>query len=241
MNSPVIIESDSFQDVWEEAIQKLQRNHWELWDIVVKINAPLLLDEAKHQTITAFAKRNNLILPDQVAYTIFPIKLFKRGRSFEEICKGYWKYFNMTRHMAHSGWGTYFERMIRYPTADGTKNQLGKIIASINTSTKIQRAAYTMVIPKPGWENVRMMGAPCLNYVAIREEPSPRGRTINLLAVYRNHDFLERAYGNYYGLCKLLEYIAFATNSQVGSLTCISSHAFVEKKRTNLSSLIAQL
>lgn len=241
MNVPIVIESSSFQDVWHQAVLQLSQNRWSLWDIVAKINNPLELNKDIHNTVTQFAKKNDLILPDQVAYTIFPFKLYKPDRSLESFYKAYWKFFRMTRSMEHSGWGTYFERMIKYPTIDGNIDQLGHIIECIRKNDKVQRAAYTMLFPKPGWENVRPMGAPCLNYVAIREEPVESGRSINLLAVYRNHDFLERAYGNYYGLCKLLEYISTETHSETGSITCVSSHAFVQTKKRDLLDLVSSL
>jgi thymidylate synthase len=64
----------------------------------------------------------------------------------------------------------------------------------------------------------------------VQVEKEDDKKIINLLAVYRNHDFYERAYGNYLGLIKLIQYIANETNSEVGNLTCISSHAELNGK-----------
>ena len=54
MNSPILIESDSFQDVWQQAVFQLNKNDWELWDIVVRINKPLEINQTKHKSVTDF-------------------------------------------------------------------------------------------------------------------------------------------------------------------------------------------
>jgi hypothetical protein len=54
---------------------------------------------------------------------------------------------------------------------------------------------------------------------------------LGVLAVYRNHDFLQKAYGNYWALCNLLCFLAKETNTIAGPLTCVSSHAYVEGKQ----------
>ncbi len=61
----------------------------------------------------------------------------------------------------------------------------------------------------------------------ILPKTEPSNPQLSLLCVYRNHDFLERAYGNYWGLCYLLNLIACETNMEPGTLTCISSHAYI--------------
>jgi thymidylate synthase len=83
------------------------------------------------------------------------------------------------------------------------------------------------------------MGAPCLNYVAVQLDADTK--TMGLLAVYRNHDFFERAYGNYWGLCNLLRFMAKETNFNPGVLTCVSSHAYVDKNKTEFKSFVQSL
>lgn len=238
MNKPIVICEESFQVAWRKVCDELSKTNWELWDVVVEIGNPLFINMDYDKLITEFAKEHSLIKPRDVAYTIFPYGFYYLNRNPEKFYKNYWRFFKHTRKSEHSGWGTYFERMIRYPWGEQEVDQLGKIIKSIKGSERILRAAYTMIIPKPGPENTKLRGAPCLNYIAVRTEPSSTGRIINLLAVYRNHDFLERAYGNYLGLCKLLEYIVSETGSNIGKVTCMSSHAFVGKFKTALKDLI---
>jgi len=125
------------------------------------------------------------------------------------------------------GWGTYFRRMIHYEYPDGTVvNQLRKVIEAIRGWPVLHRAAYNMLIPRPGPDTAQRRGAPCLNYIAPQVDLSSPP-SVGLLCVYRNHDFLERAYGNYWGLCNLTQFIAKETGLKCGPLTCVSSHAFV--------------
>lgn len=239
MNKPIVICEESFQEAWRKVSIELSKNKWELWDIVIEIGNPLLINMDYDKTVTEFAVEHCLIKPRDVAYTIFPYGFYDLNRDAEKLYKNYWRFFKHTRRSEHSGWGTYFERMIRYPGEKSEVDQLGNIIKSINNRSRNSKAAYTIIIPKPGSENIKPLGSPCLNYLAIRTEPSNESRIINLLAVYRNHDFLERAYGNYLGLCKLLEYIANETGSNVGKVTCISSHAFVGKFKIDFKDLIS--
>lgn len=241
MNEPIVIVAHSFQDAWAQAVVKLKLNGWKVWNLVVQIDAPSAINSDIQNNAMQFAKQHGLITPVQVAHTIFPYKYYKAGISRDRLYKLYWRYFKYTRSQAHRGWGTYFERMIRYaPGGDPNKaiDQLSTIIDAINGRNVNYGAAYTIVILYPQKDGKRKMGAPCLNYLTVQVETvHERKKRINLLAVYRNHDFLERAYGNYLGLCKLLEYIATETSSDVGCLTCISSHAYVPNYKRELYAL----
>jgi thymidylate synthase len=142
-----------------------------------------------------------------------------------------------------TGWGTYFRRMTAYKGRAGTVNQLDKIIAAIRKRESTSTAAYTVVIQQPGGETIRPLGGPCLNYVALQLEPANEDHpmTLGLLAVYRNHDFLERAYGNYWGLSNLLLFLAAEVEAAPGPLTCVSSHAYVASKRAALRTFVGTL
>lgn len=86
----------------------------------------------------------------------------------------------------------------------------------------------------------RRRGGPCLNYIAVQMEHG-NPDALGLMCVYRNHDFLERAYGNYWGLCNLLCFVAEETDSAPGPLTCVSSRAHVENKKSTLNAFLDRL
>jgi thymidylate synthase len=240
MNVPVLVERRSFQEAWIKAAQQIKNNGWELWNLVVQIREPHGFDDGLHHKVAGFAAANGLLGPKDVAYTIFPHRLYQRKENAERLIAAYnERLFPRVMARSQGTWGTYFRRMVHYGSAPGV-NQLQRVIQAIRTRERTMRAAYTIVIEEPGSETVKPRGAPCLNHIVVQLNPgSPR--TLGLLCTYRNHDFLERAYGNYWGLCNLLCFLARETGSSPGPLTCVSSHAYVDGKKTDLSYFLGSL
>ena len=221
---PQLIRASNIGEGWLNLAQYVLLNHGEARNVVVVIDDPVSVDDALHGSIQAFCHEQGLLAPKHVAYTLFPQGLAQQ-RTASELFDAY----NRTRGFfdrVKTGWGTYFRRMTHYEGGDGAVNQLSRIIDAINSRTLCHRAAYTMAIPVPGSENVRTRGAPCLGYVAVQVEAT-QPRRISLLAVYRNHDVVERVYGNFLGLGWLLRFLCDETGSQIGQLTCLSSHAYI--------------
>ena len=243
MEKPHIIDESSFQEAWLAASMHLSRTGWEAYNLVVTIGDVTAFDPTFHNRICAFCKAHKLLGPKDTAYTIFPHNLYKLVKTGDKL---YFEY-NRERGLyprlirrSNNKWGTYFRRMTHYDYGDTPINQLQNIISAINSRENIKKAAYTIIIQKPGRETVRPMGAPCLNYIAVQmQEGNPR--RMGLLCVYRNQYFLERAYGNYWGLCNLLRFLATETNTSVGPLTCISSHAIVTNHKVSFGQLLDTL
>ena len=51
---------------------------------------------------------------------------------------------------------------------------------------------------------------------------------VHLSALYRSHDFISRAYGNYLGLGRVLHFVAHQSGLPAGELTCLSASATAE-------------
>ncbi len=238
INEPIVLNEDNFQQAWLEVVRILMRHKWEVRNLVVQIKSPEILDNGIHERVKEFAQHEGLLTPRQVAYTIFPHSLYKHQANSSRLFDAYNRpngIFERLQRRKRS-WGTYFRRMTRYQTEKGPVNQLENIIYAIRKRQNISKAAYTIVIQNPGGETIKPLGGPCLNYIAVQIEPG-QPNSLGLLAVYRNHDFLERAYGNYWGLCKLLCFIAKETGADLGPLTCLSSHAYVLNKKIVLKIL----
>lgn len=241
MNDPFVIKNSSFQQTWVNAVEHLSVNNWKYFNLIIQITDPCIFDITTHNSITQFSKMINIRTPKDVAYTIFPYNQYNGNA--DELYQQYIKrFFPWTRKQQHSGWGTYFERMINYDPGNGSKriNQLKNIVDAINVRKMTLSAAYTISITHPGGETIRRMGGPCLNYLTIQMEPSNPPK-LGILAIYRNHEFLERAYGNYFGLCKLLEFLNEQTSTVPGTITCVSSHAYVKGEKVRLKSFINSL
>lgn len=235
---PHLIKADSLGQAWLAMCDYVLANHNEVRNLIVTINDPVSIDPLLHGCVEAFCRSEGLLPPKHVAYTIFPDGLARR-----HAAPGLFTAYNRTRGFfdhVKTSWGTYFRRMTQYEGERGPVNQLGRIIDAINSRTACHRAAYTMLIQQPGGENVRPRGGPCLNYLALQIEPD-EARTISLLAVYRNHDVVERAYGNFLGLGWLLRFLCDETNSAVGQLTCLSAHAYIDRRIGALRALLKTL
>lgn len=235
INEPITVVADGFQAAWVQVVKRLVVSQWDLRNLVVQIRDPQVFDPPFHGNVQDFARAEQLLGPKDVAYTIFPHKLYKQRDCASELFVAYNKpqgFYDRVK----TGWGTYFGRMTSYRTHRGIVNQLDRVITAIKSRKNLSKAAYSIVIQIPGGETIRPLGGPCLNYLAIQGEPSVAGNgvTLGLLAVYRNHDFLKRAYGNYWGLCNLLMFLARETGGVYGPLTCVSSHAYVDTKKVAL-------
>ena len=242
ITDPICFVCEDFQNTWLEVARYLIASDWEARNIIVQIKDPSILKKEFHGRMAAFAKEQRILGPKHVAYTIFPHRLYKRSGKAKSLFTSY----NMTNglfdrlHHLMPSWGTYFRRMTNYEGVDGTVNQLGNIITAIRSRKILSKAAYTIIIPNPGGETIRPRGGPCLNFIAVQAEPGQEGHplTLGLLAVYRNHDFLERAYGNYWGLSNLLMFLAREVHGTPGPVTCVSSHAYVASKRRAFKELV---
>lgn len=242
MDKPVLVVRESFQEAWIDVAKILCERGWNIQNLMVSIQKPEMLDNALHESFVAFADNNDLIKPKDVAYTIFPHKLYDHCGNATKLFSQYNKpngMYDRLRKRPHRGWGTYFRRMTHYKTFDIIQNQLDNIIKAINDRDRVCKAAYTIVIEHPGGETVRPLGAPCLNYLAVQLDPDTQ--KMGLLAVYRNHDFFERAYGNYWGLCNLLKFMARETHFEPGALTCVSSHAYINKSKREFKGFVQSL
>lgn len=233
---PKLIEEENISLAWKEAVEYiLTQSNAECTNLVVHINNPTALAPEINQLYNTFCERNNLTKYIKVAAFLFPQrtfeilgenkdKLYERQRRIHKVVKG--------------RWGSYFDQMVNWRESNGaTLNQLDYIINKINERRNVLRAAYTILIPNPIIHRGYTRGGPCLHYITIQLNPRPR--RMNLLALYRNHDFAERAYGNYLGLGNLLYFLASKTGFQAGTVTCVSSNAFIKSEhRTGLRNII---
>ena len=245
INEPINIVSEDFQSAWLSVVRRLTRSNWELRNLIVQIKNPSAINQRVHEQVEHFALDQGLLSPKHVAYTIFPHRLYLDKGNATDLFAGYNRAGGLYARLQHRkpGWGTYFRRMTHYEGPAGTINQLENIITAMRERDRICKAAYTIIVQKPGGETVRPLGGPCLNYIAIQAERGGMDRPLRLgmLSVYRNHDFLERAYGNYWGLCNLLAFLAREVRGIIGPLTCVSSHAYIDGKKRPLMTMAAGL
>jgi len=177
-----------------------------------------------------------------VANTIFPISLYHpqlpdaASRFFDLSLAG-----SQARHGKNKGWGTYIGRLVAYQGPDGKHiNQLDRMLRLLRESrhwadlyeapltyagetlTADEAVGADMHIIGPG--DRRRRGGPCLAHLSLT---SARGK-LHLTAQYRRHSYVARAYGNFVGLARLLNFLACESGHDVGTVFVIGTHAEIE-------------
>jgi hypothetical protein len=115
--------------------------------------------------------------------------------------------------------GMYFERMTTGGPAEH-RNQLEFAISGAIQRPGMRRSAFQLGIFQPANDHSRSarMGFPCLQHVTFA--PNKDGLHIN--AFYAIQYAIERAYGNYLGLCRLGAFIAHELNLPMARVTCVA-------------------
>ncbi|GAA3123441.1 hypothetical protein [Nonomuraea salmonea] len=192
---------------------------------------------------------------ETVANTIFPARLAATCSSSAELTRRYRDmYPRLKRLDGKNKGGTYFGRIVAYPGERGQVDQLTTIVTRIRVQAALpgpMSAAYEMDIAHPddlqseaqtwstpvhvaGTDN-SYRGFPCLSHCSFQLE---RGQTLHAVAHYRSHYMVDRAYGNYLGLGRLLAYLAQQAQVRPGSLTVIAGHAQIERHLTVIRPVI---
>lgn len=231
---------------------------------VVRIEDPLAADPEVRAAVDGILKDAKLQSVQTVANTIFPEAIAKTSSDQLDLTRRYLEAMPTLRRLSRANlYGTYFGRLVSYPGTDGPVDQLDAIItrlraetAKAGTRTGPLSAAYEAGFAVPGHadeaappescisaldapvrvpgKDSRFPGFPCLSHCSFQLD---RSGTLHAMAHYRSQLMVERAYGNYTGLGRLLGYIAGQTGLRTGELTVTAGYATLDQRR-RLGSLL---
>lgn len=210
-------------DAWRKGVQVVL-SEGEAFNLFTTVEQPDIFDLAWLQNHSP--RRRELGRDDlrEVIKTIFPYDLARRAAERQDL---YTKY--LQRHDRAMGfvrnrgtWGTYFERLVRFPDHPDT-NQLETVINKLRTWQKRSGTSLVFHLSTPARDTPRTRGGPCWQFGEIVWHPGDR---LDLVVVYRNHDFFNKALGNFIGLGQLLSFICAASGKTPGRLLCHSVHAY---------------
>lgn len=222
------IQSNNCLTAWRDVCQHILQNG-DGFNLLVEIQNPLAFTSVQLSEITNSGLITSSQLND-VINTIFPYKLWLRSptlsnNQFYDKHEQLYLRGKSLHKKNRSRWGNYFLRFTKFGI--NQSNQLQPIIDGINTRTNDQKACYIMHVSSIDTDNnTRVIGNPCLQYVQF----GFYNNALHLSAVYRNHDFLTKALGNYIGLARLLEFVCNNTNKPMGSITIQSLHYELKKR-----------
>ncbi len=206
--------------------------------IILEIANPIALtakDRAVYDLVNNFLVNHGGLPVNTVANTIFPWGLYKRHGS-PEFYKQYLEAFpRIQKDCDARPWGTYFHRLIYRKAPTGQEiNPLKYLVEKLNKRLN-NRAAYELNPTDPFLDIATYdavhdkhhpLGGPCLSHVSFNLTAD---RKLELTALYRSHFYIQRALGNLFGLAQLLHFVTIETGLPMGSLTCISNTAQLDK------------
>jgi hypothetical protein len=248
-----MIQGQNVSDAWLQAMEYLLgQDGGETANLAVAIARPTDEDARVRTIVDEFIEihrktenKQGLERISTVANTLFPGALYRRelggrarGHLFEMEKRG--RRISRRRNRT----GTYFERLVAWPDNDEKDgfNQLEHVIGrltairerghrksnatelGLTTQADVEMdGELSLRIYGPGIDN-RIMGFPCLSHITL----TLLDKRLHMTALYRNHHYVRRTYGNYVGLGDLLRFIACESGYDPGEMVCVSSHADAE-------------
>ena len=169
---------------------------------------------------------------DTVANTIFPSSIWRhskydRKKFFEAYIK------NLPRIKALNSKnkrGIYFERLISFGSGPHNGNQLEHIIYEYKSHPKIRRNMFQASIFDPGRDHIPdlwQLGFPCLQHISF--VPNNKDETLIINAFYATQQLINKAYGNYLGLCRLGHFMAHEMGLKFDRMNCFIGVEKLEK------------
>ena len=163
-----------------------------------------------------------------VANTIFPSSLWnaQAGNDAALLYDRFGKTWPRLKKCSQNRRGSYFRRLTAYrPKKEDGKpiNQLQHIVDTY-TAGNHRRSALQASVFDPALDHVnsRQLGFPCLHQVSFAPVG---GSALSVTGFYAMQYVVDRAYGNYLGLCRLGEFMAKQLGLKLARMTCIASIA----------------
>ena len=218
---------DSCARAWVTAASMIS-DAGEAYNVIIDVDKPSEHDALDHAVISLvdrFLRERNQNPISTVANTIFPQRLYEAYGS----PRFYLEYLKVFDRLSHKSWGRYFERLIRHKRLDGKEySPLEVLIERLQGRKGAQqyKSAYELALYDPLRDGRTFRGGQCLSFLSFKMHPE---RGLTLSAMYRNHAYVTRCLGNLIGLGRLQAFIAKEAGLSVGPLTCISTHAELDK------------
>ena len=166
---------------------------------------------------------------ETVRNTIFPAEWAEDVPDPDELSRDYLEHYADIRALDEANRrGTYFGRIVAQPRNDGSVgNQLvGTIdkLRSASGGSQHYKCRYEINIYNEHKDANVTRGFPCMTHLAYQAD----GEELHCLATYRNHDLVEKSYGNWLALAELQQYVAGASGFVPGELSVLAGHAYID-------------
>ncbi len=176
---------------------------------------------------------------DTVANTIFPASLWNPTAKRQLLFQRYRRVLSRLRRASRkNSHGMYFERMISGGPV-GRENQLDFAIDTYLGRKGVRRSVLQVGVFNPNHDHsaAAQLGFPCLQHVTFA--PSDGGLCVN--AFYATQYLVERAYGNYVGLCRLGQFVAREMGLPLTRVTCFTGIAECDIPKSRMASILSTI
>lgn len=241
-NPPQVIEEPNLSHAWGRVLlHVLDNSKHRLAPLMVSVTGfaeglPVEDEEIRHALDALLATKEKKYSSKVSALTIFPHDAWVRhGRQpVREFSDWYLKHFfpRLQARDSHNSRGTYFERMVRFQGSkkgkDGApaldqKNQLDHLVTiwrrdrAKGSSSRHSALQASILDPVKDHTGGKMLGFPCLQQVSFSYDDADQ---LAVNAYYPTQYIMDRAYGNYLGLCHLGQFMAQDMGLKVVRLNC---------------------
>jgi len=229
---------------WLAAATSVQAAGGDAHNVIIDIANPLAadaIDMGIMNHVDCFLRAHNVNTLSGVANTIFPLSTL-RHHGPEAFYDAYRervlpRMMKMTRD-----WGRYFDRLTAWKKVKDGKveiiNPLQDLVVFMRDqieSERTYRNTYEMTIYDPARDAGKVSNRQCLSFLSFKLTQDNR---LLLTVMYRNHAYVARGLGNFVGLGRLQAFVAEQVGAQLGSLTCISTHAEIDHSTRNRNGVV---
>jgi hypothetical protein len=250
-----VVEADTLSDGWLETLRmvRLQPDH-SMFHTFTTIWRPLIEINEVRAACNQLLSDLGLQSVKTVANTIFPSSYATIDTSVSTLSERYLRSYPMIRKLQPHRGDTYFGRLVSYPLTTSPTNQLERLIANLRSelrSSTPKKTRYELLFESPSEQTTgelatqsaivravtdnQIMGFPCLSMCSLQLDQGH----MHLLAHYRHEYLVERGYGNYLGLARLLEFVSRQISVPPGRLTVVTGRAEADKALRKTDALFA--
>lgn len=245
--TPGVVVADNLSQAWLETTKDVLEQGGKAFHTLTRIENPLAEDASIRDGYDALLRDLRMQSAEAVAHTIFPSGPAAESDSPEALVARYVDSYPTLRRFGPNKKGTYFGRIVAYPSPTGDLDQLTPLIRKLAHELETpgpMSARYEVGIEAahdrqddvvadggvheagPGSAEVAVpifvphkdtgrRAFPCLSLLSFQLDAGH----VHLLAQYRYEYLVEKGYGNYLGLARLLAYVAEAVDLAPGQLT----------------------
>ena len=161
-----------------------------------------------------------------VANTIFPHNMWNDELSGDQLFERYLRLIPTLKRQRANRNGLYFERFIAYGCARNPEDRVNQLehIIRVWKAGHARRTALQAAVLDPHVDHTmqRQRGFPCLQQVAFARDDTGG---LAVTGFYATQYIVEKAYGNYLGLCRLGRFMAHEMGLPLSKVTCIATPA----------------